>query len=276
MGKFGDWLKANKQTFGSGLLGGFNVGVGILQSAQQNKYQKEAAEEAWKREVEMWNMQNMYNTPEQQMKRYLEAGLNPNLIYGGGSATAGLATHMPRYQKPDYKFKMDPDLVGTMSGLQNTKLSMANQQYVEAKTQHEGQKQVLTEINAQLKDTQNRLLKIEEQFKFEKEYYGRNILKWTDQERQIHNYNLNLKGQLIEEQAGLYNLRKALLAQQVVQLQMINKYLPADQVTSIISRSLGTAAGAFVGGTLGVRNISKLKGVKLPKNFGEIKPNYNF
>lgn len=35
-----------------------------------------------------WQMQAQYNSPEQQMRRYKEAGLNPNLIYGqGASAT---------------------------------------------------------------------------------------------------------------------------------------------------------------------------------------------
>ena len=29
-----------------------------------------------------WNMQNQYNSPEAQMRRFKEAGLNPNLIYG--------------------------------------------------------------------------------------------------------------------------------------------------------------------------------------------------
>jgi len=29
-----------------------------------------------------WNMQNAYNSPSQQMQRFKEAGLNPNLIYG--------------------------------------------------------------------------------------------------------------------------------------------------------------------------------------------------
>lgn len=29
-----------------------------------------------------WNMQNEYNSPEAQMQRFMDAGLNPNLIYG--------------------------------------------------------------------------------------------------------------------------------------------------------------------------------------------------
>lgn len=32
-----------------------------------------------------WNMLNEYNTPEAQMKRFKDAGLNPNLIYGQGN-----------------------------------------------------------------------------------------------------------------------------------------------------------------------------------------------
>lgn len=38
------------------------------------------------RNLELWNMQNEYNAPKQQMARLKEAGLNPNLVYGNGSA----------------------------------------------------------------------------------------------------------------------------------------------------------------------------------------------
>lgn len=31
--------------------------------------------------LELWNYQNAYNSPAEQMKRYQDAGLNPNLIY---------------------------------------------------------------------------------------------------------------------------------------------------------------------------------------------------
>lgn len=36
-----------------------------------------------------WNMQNVYNSPEQQMQRLKAAGLNPNLIYGNGTEASG-------------------------------------------------------------------------------------------------------------------------------------------------------------------------------------------
>lgn len=38
-----------------------------------------------------WTMQNEYNSPQAQMQRYRDAGLNPNLIYGNGSAAGGSA-----------------------------------------------------------------------------------------------------------------------------------------------------------------------------------------
>lgn len=42
--------------------------------------------------IDLWNMQNEYNTPAAQMQRYKDAGLNPNLIYGSGSGSSGNAT----------------------------------------------------------------------------------------------------------------------------------------------------------------------------------------
>ncbi len=36
--------------------------------------------------LEFWNMQNQYNSPQAQMARFKEAGLNPNLIYGQGNS----------------------------------------------------------------------------------------------------------------------------------------------------------------------------------------------
>ncbi|MEM0173651.1 MAG: hypothetical protein QXI16_03995, partial [Sulfolobaceae archaeon] len=49
------------------------------------------AEQARTHDVDMWNRQNAYNTPEMQMQRLKEAGLNPNLIYGSGQASTGNA-----------------------------------------------------------------------------------------------------------------------------------------------------------------------------------------
>lgn len=54
---------------------------------QMAKYQNEV-------NLENWTRQNEYNSPSAQMERLKAAGLNPNLVYGGGSAqTAASAIH---------------------------------------------------------------------------------------------------------------------------------------------------------------------------------------
>lgn len=48
-------------------------------------------------QLELWNLMNEYNLPENQMKRFKDAGLNPNLIYQQGSPgnTSSPANYTP-------------------------------------------------------------------------------------------------------------------------------------------------------------------------------------
>lgn len=67
----------------SGLFGLANTGLSYYTS-------KKLAEQQNKMQLDWWNMQNEYNTPKNQVKRLLEAGLNPNLAYGQlSSSNAG-------------------------------------------------------------------------------------------------------------------------------------------------------------------------------------------
>lgn len=56
-------------------LGGFS---GALDAYQDKAYYNYARN----KDIQLWMMQNEYNSPKNQMQRYREAGLNPNLIYG--------------------------------------------------------------------------------------------------------------------------------------------------------------------------------------------------
>lgn len=49
------------------------------------------AQQDYQRNLEMWNYENEYNSPVNQMARLRAAGLNPNLVYGGGNVS-GLTT----------------------------------------------------------------------------------------------------------------------------------------------------------------------------------------
>lgn len=68
---------------------------------RQFQYNTQASELEYQRNLEQWMRENEYNTPAAQMQRYINAGLNPNLIYGSGSS-AGVAGTSPQYTAARY------------------------------------------------------------------------------------------------------------------------------------------------------------------------------
>lgn len=99
MGQFSDIML---QGGGSDLAGSlvnsvFNIGA----AKRQRKFQREMADYAYTKDLEMWQRANEYNAPAAQMERLKEAGLNPNMVYGSGSAVGNTSTQTPKYQKYD-------------------------------------------------------------------------------------------------------------------------------------------------------------------------------
>lgn len=128
-----------------GLVGALvNVGAGLYDSYQNRKAsrentdktlaaQKHESELAYQRSVEMWHLQNAYNSPQQQMARFQAGGLNPNLIYGQGNA--GNASAPPTYQPANLQYRYEapaygaaiqsllPTLMSVGTWMQNMRLS---------------------------------------------------------------------------------------------------------------------------------------------------------
>lgn len=99
----------------AGLLGGFYDTTVSSETARKNtdktiQAQKDEAAKAYQRQVEMWHLQNAYNSPAEQMKRFGAAGLNPNLIYGQGSS--GNANKFPEYQAPNLQYRYEAPQYG--------------------------------------------------------------------------------------------------------------------------------------------------------------------
>lgn len=67
------------------------------------------AEQANQHEIDMWNLQNEYNTPAAQMARFKEAGLNPMLMYTQGNP--GNASHAPQVHVPNAQISPDADRI---------------------------------------------------------------------------------------------------------------------------------------------------------------------
>lgn len=63
----------------------------------QAQWQQQENEKAYQRSLNMWNLQNEYNSPAQQMARIRAAGLNSNLVYGNG-VTGNSSGSTPQYE----------------------------------------------------------------------------------------------------------------------------------------------------------------------------------
>lgn len=85
----------------------------------------------YSKDMAMYNAQNAYNTPAEQMKRLTAAGLNPNLVYGQGAAGASGNTVVspPKYQAPSFNMQL-PDVISRYQELrrQNVDIDVAGQQ----------------------------------------------------------------------------------------------------------------------------------------------------
>lgn len=95
--------------FGNLVSGAVGMGQDYLQAQINLAQQKDLAkynaaqqtllnQQAFDNNVKMWNMQNEYNTPQKQMERLQSAGMNPNLVYGGGNVTGNTAGSAPQLE----------------------------------------------------------------------------------------------------------------------------------------------------------------------------------
>lgn len=99
----------------------------------QNNFNKQQATTSWKRAVDMWNRQNVYNSPKEQMNRLLQANLNPNLMYGQGSvgnASSSPSPDTPRGVDLPNSYRYDNGVGGLFSSIAdsiNSYVSMQRQ-----------------------------------------------------------------------------------------------------------------------------------------------------
>lgn len=116
---FKDWIP-----FFSGLVSGA-MGIGGTAKAssdavkaveKQNEGNLLLAQYAYDADLDMWNRQNDYNTPLNQMARLKDAGLNPNLMYGQGNT--GNASSSPSFHAPQLAaYTSFQDYGATQAGL---------------------------------------------------------------------------------------------------------------------------------------------------------------
>lgn len=69
---------------------------------QQNiDWAKQNYQQSYADSIKFWQMENEYNSPEMQMARLKDAGLNPHLVYGQGATATGGSIGSPQYDQPN-------------------------------------------------------------------------------------------------------------------------------------------------------------------------------
>lgn len=129
-------------------------------------HQKEQSQLAYERDLEQWNRQNQYNDPSAQMARLKAAGLNPNMIYGSGSATGNVSGQSVKYHPAGGEFKQQPiQLPDVLGQYQDFEMKKANIDLINENAQLVGKK-------ADAQDTINRILGFDETIKGSKAKYS--------------------------------------------------------------------------------------------------------
>jgi len=85
-------------------IGGF---LSAMNTAFENRQSRKWSEQMYDRQtqdnLEYWHMQNAYNSPQEQMKRFQAAGLNPNLIYSQGNPGNAIQLSSPDPKRPQFE-----------------------------------------------------------------------------------------------------------------------------------------------------------------------------
>lgn len=234
----------------------------------------------------LWNLQNEYNTPLQQMNRYRAAGINPNMIYGNGSSSAGNAGAIaPFHAEPVGKV----DLLGMANAISTIKNTDANARKAEAEAIGAELENSLRSTQLQYYgsnlDLQNRLAQARLNYitgQTSLQQYQREVMQ--AQAQNLIESSLYTKQNREVFQPTLLSLRSQEVANSIQRLNWdMSDFNPANMLRSAesaevhpnavanrISKYIGSAAGVFGSAILGLKGTKLWKGAgKLFKNVGK-------
>lgn len=133
---------------------------GYLAAKKNRKWQTEQNEVNFNRTNAMYDKarndaladreyENAYNSPQQQMQRLKEAGLNPHLVYGNGTVAEGASTRSTSAQTQNAPApQMDSQWIGAAgAAVTNLALGYANLSRIQAETDNLRAQKELTEAN---------------------------------------------------------------------------------------------------------------------------------
>lgn len=133
--------------------GAVSGGFGLIGSYLNYKYNKRLQEQQNEYNLQMWNLNNEYNSPSAQMRRFEEAGLNPALMYGQvspGNSSAPPSKGVPNAPNLTQDLRdlaQAFNIEGIKQAIADTRLKRANAQIAETEAhrvrdEYEGEKAI--------------------------------------------------------------------------------------------------------------------------------------
>lgn len=214
--------------------------------AQQNEYNRQQAE--WQNQVNLqnWQLENEYNTPANQIQRMQEAGLNPNLMYGNGTASAGNAGSVAPAASVDAAPapQLDLSLGDIGKSFMDTYTKIKQNEYMDSQKQFTEAQRDNAYMDSLIKQTQNERDKVA----LAREIIGLDVDKHT---RDSIIRNIFLQGE--ESQARVDNLRTSsdlMDSQRLLNQEQVNKikreYRLTDAQVSQIAQNIRESAARIV------------------------------
>lgn len=129
-----------------------------ISTGRQNFKSREFSREMYQRQkqdaFDFWNVQNAYNSPEAQMQRFKEAGLNPNLIYGQGNSGNAGSIPVPdvqsaQFRTPEWGNAIKDAGLTYMNGILDTEIKQAQIDILKGQREVIDQDLLLKALNAE-------------------------------------------------------------------------------------------------------------------------------
>lgn len=162
----------------SGML---SAGGNIISTLLANRANRKLAEYSYEQQRQMIREQNEYNSPLNQMARYKEAGLNPNLMFG--NIENGNQAQLAKYDAPTMQApNIDADITSAMQLMLMAKKNEAE----------------IANINSQTQRNQEETRAAMLRNNWESFVSGKPVEGWTyDNSRKLQQYDLGLQSQSI-------------------------------------------------------------------------------
>lgn len=218
---------------------------------------KALAEYQYQKDLEMWNKGNLYNSPMEQMRRLKSAGLNPNMVYGSGSAAGMSAGQLPKYNAPtvDYNYLPAVDIPSTIGMFQDFRMKSA---------QIRNQEQQFTERNQPIIMSDGvvkpyyQVRQINEQT--DKQYGWQVKQAEWERRRQADWIKMpQYQSDVYKEQARKLQLEQDRLVSATRNLDLQNEYFAAKAITDMFGKGVGAmkGIGSMFKGARGTESLGK-------------------